>query len=192
MPRARINDAAEDVVLPKPRARRTRVVSSDGVAAVARKRAAPKPRVTTAPTVSAEAVPRKAPTPLSQQRRSRSKKTKSLFVVIAIGLLLSGTGVVIGFMGQGEIDVVAVVNERNEKINKGEVRDESGNAVTQTIQVQTDTRPNGGLPMGDAVDLPPPPPVPEASTTTEATSTSETASSTEALETEATTTPDSV
>jgi hypothetical protein len=73
-------------------------------------------------------------------------------------------------MDKGSIDVIAVVNDRNEKINKGEVRDESGNAVTQTIQVQTDSRPNGGLPMGDA-PAPVPAPVSEVASTTVASST---------------------
>jgi hypothetical protein len=89
-----------------------------------------------------------------------------------ICVVMAGVGVGVGFMDKGTIDVIAVVNERNEKINKGEVRDELGNSVTQTIQVQSDARPNGGLPMGDAV-APEPTPVPEVASTTEATSTSE-------------------
>lgn len=188
MPRARINDATEDIALPKTRARRTRVVSSDIEKPAPRKRAAPRPRVVAA---AAEAPPvsRKAPTALSHQRRSHSRKTKSLFVVVGICLVLTGVGIGIGFMDRGVIDVVAVVNERNEKINKGEVRDESGNAVTQTLQVQSDTRPNGGLPLGDEVAPTPAPPV---STITEATTTAETASSTESAETTATTTEGAV
>lgn len=182
MPRARINDATEDIVLPKTRARKPRAVSVDGSTPAPRKRAAPRPRV--AP-VATEPVPRKAPTPLSAQRRTRSKKTKSLFLVVALGIVLAGTGVVIGVLDKGTIDVVAVVNERNEKINKGEVRDAAGNAVTQTIQVQTDARPNGGLPMGDAVDVPQV--TPAVSSTTEATSTTETASSTETIDATTTT-----
>jgi hypothetical protein len=186
MPRARINDATEDIVLPKTRARRTRAVESGEEKPAPRKRAAPRPR---AVATSIEPSPRKAPTDISYKRRSHSRKTKSLFVVVGICLVLTGIGVGIGLMDRGAIDVVAVVNERNEKINKGEVRDESGNAITQTLQVQSDTRPNGGLPMGEAVETPP---APVASTTTEATSTDETATSTEVIETEATTTEESV
>ncbi len=187
MPRARINDAEEDVVLPKPRVRKPRAVSVAGEITAPRKRATPRPRVAVA---SVETVSRKAPTPISQQRRSRSRKAKSFFIVLAVGVVLAGVGVGIGLMDKGAIDVIAVVNDRNEKINKGEVRDESGNTVTQTLQVQSDTRPNGGLPMGDAVETPPP--VTEVSTTTQATTTAETASSTESIDTPATTTPESV
>jgi hypothetical protein len=109
---------------------------------------------------------------LASRRRSHSRNTKAFFTVVGICVVLAGVGVGIGFMDKGSIDVIAVVNERNEKINKGEVRDDSGNAVTQTIQVQSDTRPNGGLPMGDAV-APESAPVPEVASTTEATSTIE-------------------
>lgn len=176
MPRARINEEGEDVVLPKTRARKPRAVSVDSVVAPApRRRAASRSRV--APVASEPAL-RKAPTPLAYRRKTRSRNSRAFFVVLGACLLLSGAGIGIGFMDRGSIDVIAVVNERNEKINKGEVRDATGNAVTQTIQVQTDSRPNGGLPMGDAVDTPVPP-VPLVSTSTEATTTSEIATSTE-------------
>jgi hypothetical protein len=190
MPRARISEANDDVVLPKTRARKPRAVSSDiETTPTPRKRAAPRPRVTVSNIERVnDSAPRKAPTPLSRQRRSRTRNTKAFFTVLGICILLTGAGIGIGFMDKGTIDVVAVVNERNEKINKGEVRDELGNAVTQTIQVQTDSRPNGGLPMGDVVDVPPAPPV---STTTEATSTPETATTTEAVSS-ATTTEESI
>jgi hypothetical protein len=184
MPRARISDAEEDVVLPKTRARKPRAVSVVGdVAPAPRKRAAPRRRTVAAADPVDEPAPRKAPTPLAARRRSRSKNTKAFFSVLAVCLVLAGIGVGIGVMDKGTIDVIAVVNERNEKISKGEVRDESGNAVTQTIQVQSDTRPNGGLPMGEPVT---PPPAPAVSTTTEATATS-----TEATDT-ATTTEEAV
>lgn len=188
MPRARINDATEDIVLPKTRVRRTRVVS-DVEKPAPRKRVATRSRAV----VATESVPRKAPTALSQQRQSHSKKTKSLLVVVSVCLLLTSIGIGIGFASPGEINVVAVVNERNEKINKGEVRDASGNAVTQTIQVQSDTRPNGGLPLGDEVD---PPPVPAVSTTTEDSTTiattTETVTSSESTETATTTLEESI
>ena len=189
MPRARISEAGEDVVLPKTRARKPRAVSMDDVAPSVRKRAAPRARVAVA-TATTEDVSRKAPTPLAARRRSHSKNTKVFFVVLFICVLVAGLGIGIGFMDKGTIDVVAVVNERNEKINKGEVRDESGNAITQTIQVQSDTRPNGGLPMGDA---PAPTPVPEVSSSTEATTTPEqVASSTDRVQSPATSTESSI
>ncbi|MES2749116.1 MAG: hypothetical protein V4606_01860 [Patescibacteria group bacterium] len=179
MPRARINDTEEEVVLPKTRTRKPRVVSdTEEPVKVVRKRVAPRPRATADP----EPIYRKAPTPLSAQRKSRSKKSKTLAGVFGMCLLLSGVGIGIGFMDRGEIDVVAVVNERNEKINKGEIRDEAGQVITQTIQVQNpDSRPNGGLKIGDA---PATVPLPVEATTTNATTTPEetdAASSTEAV-----------
>jgi len=170
MPRARTNEEAEDVVLTKTRTRRARAVSVDTGVPAPRKRAAPRARVESA---NSESVTRKAPTTLSAKRRSQSKSSKAIFGVLGACVILSGVGVVIGIMDKGTIDVIAVVNERNEKISKGEVRDELGNTVSQTIQVQSDTRPNGGLPMGDAPATPPPVPEPEVSSTTEATSTTE-------------------
>jgi hypothetical protein len=65
----------------------------------------------------------------------------------------------------GQIDVVAVVNERNERINRGEVR-EGESTITVPVQ-SSDIRPNGGLTPADA---PTPPPVPETPATSTATS----------------------
>lgn len=161
MPRARTNDAAEDIVISKPRARKPRAISVDGAdAPPVRKRAPARPKV--AP-VLAEPLTRKAPTPLQTKRRLSSRNTKAFFIVLGVCVLLAGIGVTIGVLDKGAIDVVAVVNDRNEKVNKGEVRDESGKTITQTLQVQSDTRPNGGLPMGDPVAVPP---VPEPTTST--------------------------
>lgn len=176
MPRARINAPEDEVVLTKPRTRKPRVVDGDvRIAPAPRKRAPARPRAS-APTRVEEPV-RKAPTPLSARKQRHAQKSKSILVVLGICVVLSGVGVGIGFMDRGSIDVIAVVTERNEKINKGEVRDESGNAITQTLQVQNgDTRPNGGLPMGDPVAQPPTP-EPEVATTT-ATTTDSAATST--------------
>ena len=176
MPRARINDATEDVVLSKPRARKPRAISDDGDNIPApRKRAAPRPRA-----VILESAPtaRKAPTQVAARRRTHSRNSKSFFAVLGICLLITGMGIGIGFMDTGVIDVVAVVSERNEKINKGEIRNEAGQVVTQTLQVQNaDARPNGGLKLGDAPAVVTP--MPEAATSTGAIGTStESASST--------------
>jgi hypothetical protein len=84
---------------------------------------------------------------------------------LGIVLLLCGTGVGIGMSDNGQIDVVAVVNERNERVNRGEVR-EGESTITVPVQ-SSDVRPNGGLIPADA---PTPPPVPEAPATTTATS----------------------
>lgn len=179
MPRARTSVDDEEVVVTKPRARRARAVSTVGEAVVApapRRRAAPR-----APKVMLEEVPaRKAPTPLASAKRSQTKKTKTFVSVLGVCVVCIGLGVGIGFLDAGEINVVAVVTERNEQINKGEVRDEAGNTITQTIQVQNgDTRPNGGLTIGDPIAVPPP--VSEVATSTEATSTPDTVASTTEL-----------
>lgn len=177
MPRARINAPEDDVVIAKPRTRKPRVIDSDVLATPApRKRAPARPRVAEANRVEEPA--RKAPTPIAARRRRHSQKSKSILVVLGICVVISGIGIGIGVMDAGSINVVAVVNERNEKINKGEVRDESGNTITQTLQVQNgDSTPNGGLPMGDPVPTPPPPPAEIATTT--ASTTDSSASSTE-------------
>jgi hypothetical protein len=185
MPRARTNDAEDDIVISKPRARKPRVISADVEnKPPVRKRAPARSKV--AP-VLAEPVTRKAPTPIQTKRRQSSRNAKVFFTVLGACVLLSGIGLTIGVLDKGTIDVVAVVNDRNEKISKGEVRDESGKTITQTLQVQSDTRPNGGLPMGDPVVVPPVP-VTETSTSTEvSSSTPSVASSTE--DSLATTTP---
>lgn len=184
MPRARINAPEDEAVLPKPRPRKPRAVSVEElVIPVTRKRAIARPRISE--TLSAPELVRKAPTVLASRRRSHSKKSKSILLVLGICVVLSAIGVGIGVLDTGTIDVIAVVNERNEKINKGEVRDEAGNAVTKTIDVQNgDTRPNGGLPMGDPI-APPAPPVQETSTSTEAVSNTESAATSTASATDA-------
>jgi len=90
---------------------------------------------------------RKAPTTLSEVANSRKQKNFLLVKTIVIFGAVVGVSVWIGFMDKGSIDVVATVNERNEKINRGEIRnDTTGQVVTERVPVQnTDVRPNGGL-----------------------------------------------
>ena len=90
---------------------------------------------------------RKAPTTLSEVANSRKQKNFLLVKTIVIFGAVVGVSVWIGFMDKGSIDVVATVNDRNEKINRGEVRNETtGEVVTERVPVQnTDVRPNGGL-----------------------------------------------
>ena len=183
MPRARISDTEEEVVLPKTRTRKPRVVSAEGEVKVVRKRAAPRPRVTSIDSDPAPST-RKAPTPFASKRKSHSQKSKTLFTVAGLCFLLCGAGVTIGFMDSGTIDVVAVVNERNEKINKGEIRDEAGQVVTQTLQVQNaDARPNGGLKLGDAPATVPT--VPQATATAATSTPAEVSTTTEPVPEEA-------
>ena len=183
MPRARTPESAEDAVIKKPRAPRARAILPDG--------AEPSPKRTprkvvqkiTLEPVSEPAVIRRAPTPIAAERRRSNQNHRTFFSVLAFCVVLSGIGVGIGVFDRGTIDVVAVVNDRNEKISRGEVRDEvTGEPVTLSVPVQNmDNRPNGGLQIADPVDQPPPPLVaPEtASSTATSTPAGETASSTD-------------
>lgn len=171
MPRARTTTAEDTpVVAKKPRAPRTRmVVDADTPPPIRRRKA-------TVVEVESEGS-RKAPTPLRESRQRHGKQQRTIFVVFGVCLMLFGIGFGIGLSDRGAIDVVAVVTQRNEKINRGEVRDASGNTITKTIGVQNQTpEPNGGLILADP-SLLPPPPVPTQATTT-ATSTNELATST--------------
>lgn len=170
MPRARINVPDDEVVVKKPRApRKPRVVSGDDVLT-------PKPRKVLAPKVveSEEdevAEPaRKAPTAIASTKRKQRRSGKVLAIVAVFCTLLTGSGVGLGLSDRGEINVVAVVNDRNERINRGEVRDEkTGEPMSITIPVERDDRPNGGLKMADTQpEQVPSVPAPETATTSEA------------------------
>ena len=186
MPRAVTADS-EDVVVKKPRASRARAASADsGVATAVRKRAprktATKPETSseTLATVAEPTPARKAPTAIASERKRSIRRTQIFVVVTTFSILLVGAGVVVGMFDHGQIDVVSVVTIRNEKIARGEVRDESGQIITTVVPAQTDNRPNGGLtiatPTPVASTTAPVVPVPVATTT--ATSSVETATST--------------
>jgi hypothetical protein len=179
MPRARTTLAeTEENLVKKPRARSARVVSvpSEPVTASSRR------RPSAATVVSTEPV-RKAPTPLRARQYSTVRSFRLLGVVTSICLILIGSGIAIGSLDTGVIDVVAVVNDRNEKINRGEVRDAiTGEPVTMRVPVQnSDPRPNGGLTPADPATIPAPLLHDSIEETPVASST---ASSTEAAETE--------
>ncbi len=171
MPRARTTTTEEETLAPKKRAPRKRVTAvPDGEAPAPRAPRAPRKRTT--PVVEAtpvEVTPtepaRRAPTPIREQRKAVSRGRRSLLWTLGIVLLLCAAGVGIGMSDNGQIDVVAVVNERNERVNRGEVR-EGESTITVPVQ-SSDIRPNGGLTPADA---PTPPPVQETPATTTATS----------------------
>jgi len=164
MPRARTSESEDVVVVKKPRAPRTRAASVDGEPKPASRKRAPRkttPKVEAViEQVSEEPVvvsQRKAPTPLAADRK-RSVRSNILFSIVAtFCVLLVGAGVVVGLFDHGPIDVLSVVTTRNEKIARGEVRDENGQVVTTIVPTQTDMRPNGGLTFAT--------PTPAASTT---------------------------
>jgi hypothetical protein len=163
MPRARTTTALEDEgVVKKPRATRARAVSSGEDAPRA-------PRKVVEPESEGEVV-RKAPTPFREQRQASGKGARNLIIVVVFCSILISIGFGIGLSDKGQINVVAIVNERNEKISRGEVRTANGDTITQTIPVQgSDNRPNGGLRIADDVTPPAPPEVPPSSTTTAST-----------------------
>lgn len=194
MPRARTTPAIEDEgVTKKPRTTRVRAVSSgeDTPLRAPRKRA-PKRVVED---VSEPEPTRKAPTLIREQRRAVGASTRNFIIILVVCLSIMSIGFGIGFSDKGQINVVAIVNERNEKINRGEVRTATGEAITQTIPIQgSDNRPNGGLTPADPAATVPPPSVDvptdpaatasstegTAATTTEATPPVESASTTPA------------
>ena len=171
MPRARTTTTEEETLVPKKRTPRKRAVTvTDGEASAPRAPRAPRKRTEAVVEEAAvEAVrtepARRAPTPISEQRKAVSRGRRSLVWTLGIVLILCGAGVAIGMSDNGQIDVVAVVNERNERVNRGEVREGES---TITVPVQSgDVRPNGGMVPADVST---PPPVPETSASTTATS----------------------
>lgn len=178
MPRARTTTTEEESITIAPkRAPRKRVVKSgDGEVLSApkpravRKRTPAKPEESRLQTEADVTVSeRRAPTPLKAARTSAVKGRRAVWIALIFFVVLAGSGVLVGMTDKGAIDVVAVVNERNERINRGEVRNGES---TITVPVQnTDSRPNGGLVPADA------PTVTETPTTETSSSTKETASS---------------
>ncbi len=170
MPRARTTTATEDeTVTKKPRATRARAVSSDEVTPRAPRKRVPRKVVDPEPELEPEVV-RKAPTSIREQRQASGRGARNFIIVIVFCCILMSIGFGIGLSDKGQINVVAIVNERNEKISRGEVRTANGDTITQTIPVQgSDNRPNGGLRIADEVIPQAPPAVSEISTSTAST-----------------------
>lgn len=174
MPRARTIPATDDeTVIKKPRASRARVVSSneEDKPAPRRRRVA---EVAPEPTATSHShlhdTGRKAPTALGDRHRKQTRNSRGLLVASVFCTVVIAFSLGVGILDHGVIDVVAVVNERNEKINRGEVRDASGQTITQTVSVQApETRPNGGLILADVqpnATPATPPPIPETASST--------------------------
>jgi hypothetical protein len=190
MPRVKVETTEEALApAPKKRAPRKRAESASVAEAVPRVRAPRKRALPIAreesKEVSSESV-RRAPTPLRAEAQVVKKGRRALIVALIVAFLITGTGVGIGLTDRGEIDVVAVVNERNERIHRGEVR-EGESSITIPVQ-NTDSRPNGGLVPIDPSQIPNPTPASEAVTSNEttATTTETTATTTESVSAEAT------
>ncbi len=184
MPRASTlkTEDSESMRVPKKRAPRKKAVTAvDIEGAEAKPRTPRKPRTNTAKSrsfndadaavVMSSEPARRAPTPLRANRERSKRFGRSLLVALVIFGVITGIGVVVGMSDGGEIDVVAVVNERNERVNRGEVREGES---TMTVPVQsTDVRPNGGLAPADpsAIPVATPDDATNEATTTEAAAT---------------------
>jgi hypothetical protein len=102
-------------------------------------------------------------------------------VILVVGV---GASAAIGFTDQGQIDVNQAIEERNERIRSGQLREGDTQRVIVPVQnTQANKLPDGGL-IGLGVGAaPPPPPEPATTTaTTTATSTDATATSTTDVE----------
>lgn len=143
MPRARTStDADNEVTAPKKRAASTRTRK----APVARKRATKKAEDAieeASETTVARA--RKAPTTLADAERARRRSVQIFLGVATLSVVLFVSGVVFGVSDEGQIDVAALTQERNERIMRGEVIDErTGQPVTRTIPVQNTNNQQAG------------------------------------------------
>ncbi len=180
-PRKSVSDTEAVVAAPRKRVSRSRVVGDgDGITPSPKRRVVKK--AVTSPVdvpTSGTRVLRKAPTPVAAQNRTREQKRVRLLIVVGLSIVLTGAGIAIGFSDTGVIDVVASVNEQNEKINRGEVKDASGATVTGLVPVQNiGNVPNGGFKIDDSnASQNEQPPAPEQNS---ATSTEPVSSSTEA------------
>ncbi len=164
MPRPSLKDSPDDV----KRAPRRQVV---------RRVTVPRTRkVATEPVqeiIEEKVLERKAPARFTEAKTPRrfSKRTiitSSLFVVGLIAAIWIGTS------DNGQINVSALITERNNQVANGEAGDsDSGDGSTQQVvpvQNSAPTVPNGGLRGQGISNTPPPPPV-EVASSTEATTT---------------------
>lgn len=112
-------------VAPRKRVARPRSDSTEG-APVRPRRTTKAAPVAVEPEVPSTPV-RRAPTTVSRQPSQRSggrkKPSVGFITLIVFCVVLVGAGVAIGLSDQGQIDVTAVVTERNERINRGDVRE---------------------------------------------------------------------
>jgi hypothetical protein len=120
MPRVAKKDDTEEVVRKTPRRRTTRADDTETSTSPRAPRArTAKPRVNNE--ASSSTPSRKAPTSIERPVSSRRRLSIPSIITITIATLFVGTGVVIGLQDTGEIDVAKVIEERNERIARGEL-----------------------------------------------------------------------
>ena len=175
--------SAEEETTPRKRAPRKRTVRKSAPrkkAAPRRSVSAPAPRVETPEPVSTGE--RRAPTGLGTSRLVRRQKNKHKMVVAAIMIFGVGASAVVGYTDQGQIDVEAAAEARNERIRENRANEDD--VLTSTIEVpvqnQNKQKADGGLRgLGSTETKPKPAPAPPVATST-ATSSDSIASSTDA------------
>jgi hypothetical protein len=137
---------------------------------------APRRRVAKPKTVSVASeapvsVPRrKSPTALPTSSPSVASRRKvSSKKYVALGLMISGLAIAgfIGYSDKGQIDIAAVITERNAKLTAGVSGSEGGDPSSFIVPVQnTSNLPDGGLIGSTEPITVPAPPVVETGTTT--------------------------
>lgn len=170
-----MSSSIDETTKPKSRATRTRTSTSSRARKTIEEEELPKKRVTRPRVkkvfdedilIEEELAPsRRAPTNINISSEKRSPK--KLLFVFGISILLAGFGIFIGMSDEGQIDVVAVVNERNERINRGEVREGESDQIVTIPAGRPNLRP------ATQATVPTPEPTPEPVAEPVATSTEE-------------------
>lgn len=120
---------------------------------------------------------RKAPTQFKAKQESDRQRRNRLIVVGLVLLIGVGSSAAVGYTDQGQINVQATIEARNERIrnNQADERDTIVTSIEVPVQNSGDRRPDGGL-VGLGNVNPPSPPTEPATTT--ATTSPESATST--------------
>lgn len=164
MPRPSLKDSP-DVAKRAPRRQVVRRVTVPRTRKVATE---PVPEI-----IEEKVLERKAPARFTEAKTPRrfSRRTIITSSIFVVGLIAA---IWIGTSDNGQINVSALITERNNQVANGEAGDsDSGDGNTQQVvpvQSSAPTVPNGGLRGQGISNTPPPPPV-EVASSTEATTT---------------------
>lgn len=131
--------------------------------------------------IEEEVIERRSSVRLAEVKKSRrfSRRTIITGVVLVFGLIAT---IWIGNSDNGQINVSALITERNNQVANGEAGDsDSGDGSAQQVvpvQSSAPTVPNGGLRGQGISNTPPPQPPADIASTTEATTTATTTDNT--------------
>ncbi len=125
---------------------------------------------------------RKAPTPIAANRADSQAKRNQFLIVGAIFIVGIGASAAISFFDEGSIDVNQAIEERNERLRSGQLKDgDTGRIIVPVQNTAANQLPDGGL-VGLGIGTKPPAPPPATTTATSTASTTDaTASSTEEI-----------